>query len=367
MARILILNVQVPFVHGGQDVLVNSLAKELKNREHDVDMVSLPYSAEPKETLIEQIALWRSLNLERFGGKDVDLVIPTKFPSYFTKHPKKSLWLVHQHRAIYDLYASAYSDFSDDPRDEELRNMLVEADKIAINECKFISGISQNVIKRLKDFNGITNSKTLYPPLSLGNKYYSGESQPYIISVARLCRIKRVDLMLKALPQIHQHVKFKIVGKPDEPGIMEYLENEVKKHHLENRVEFLGRVSDEELLRLYANASAVFYGPHNEDYGYVTLEAMASSKPVVSCLDSGGVLEFLRHEENSLITHPTTDALASAFNRLIEYPEFAQQLGKRGRRDIEELGLLETGWDLIIDNLLSPLGNLDIKPCKLRD
>lgn len=357
MARILILNVQVPFVHGGQDVLVHSLQKELVSRGHDVDIVALPYSAEPKEGLLQQIAHWRALPLTRFAGKDVDLLIATKFPSYFAKHPRKSLWLVHQHRPIYDLFAGGYSDFSDDPRDEALRAMLVDADKKAISEFQCITGISKNVIKRLKEFNGI-DGQPLYPPLSLGDRYYHAESQPYFLSVGRLCRIKRVDLMLKAMPHVHQHYKLKIVGKPDEPGIMDYLNNEIAKHHLENRVEFLGRVSDEDLLKLYAECTGVFYGPHDEDYGYVTLEGMASSKPLVSCTDSGGVLEFLQHEKNSLIVHPTSDALSQACNRLIEDQEFALQLGIQGRKDIEELGLHTQGWDTVVDTLLKPLENL---------
>lgn len=354
MARIIVLNVQVPFVHGGQDVLVNSLIKELKLRGHEADVVAIPYAAEPKELLAEQIAFWRALPLTRFGGKDVDLIISTKFPSYFAKHPAKSLWLVHQHRPIYDLYAGSYSDFSDDPRDEALRELIVKADKQAISECQCVSGISKNVINRLEKFNGV-KGEVLYPPLSQGNNYYTDEAEPYFLSVSRLCRIKRVDLMLKALPGIHNNFKLKIVGKPDEPGIMDYLNNEIKKHHLEERVEFLGRVSDEELLELYAKSYGVFYGPHDEDYGYVTLEAMASSKPVISCNDSGGVLEFLKHNENALISNPTTEGIASSCNQLIENKELAIKLGKRGREDFEKLGLHEQGWDNVIDTLLRPI------------
>ena len=114
MANILILGVKVPFSHGGQDVLVGSLLHELKNRGHDVDVVELPYNIPEKAHLINQAALWRALDLSSFAGKDVDLVIATKFPSYYAKHPKKSLWLVHQLREIYDLHSGSFSNFSDD-------------------------------------------------------------------------------------------------------------------------------------------------------------------------------------------------------------------------------------------------------------
>ncbi|MCB0335171.1 MAG: glycosyltransferase family 4 protein, partial [Bdellovibrionales bacterium] len=284
--------------------------------------------------------------------------IPTKFPSYFTSHPVKSLWLVHQHRPLYDLYAGRYSDISDDPRDEAFRRMLVEADSKVIGECAYISGISKNVINRLENFNGI-KGEVLYPPLSQGDRYFCKDAEPYVLSVGRICSIKRVDLMLKALPIVHQHVKLKIVGTADEPGIMDYLNNEIDKHHLWERVEFLSGIDDAGLLDLYARSMAVYYAPHNEDYGYVTLEAMASSKPVLTASDSGGTLEFITHERNGLIVEPTTDAIGHGLNRLIENPEFAVQLGLQGRADVEQTGLLGGDWDKVVDGLLSPLTTKD--------
>lgn len=354
MANVLVLGVKVPFTRGGQDVLVKTLCDELKRRGHKADTVELPLSVFPKESFLRQAAIWRALDLSEFGGEEVDLVIATKFPSYYVSHPRKSLWLVHQHRAVYDLYGSRYSDFSDDPRDEALRRKLINGDNEVIRECSFVSGISKNVVNRLKEFNGI-DGVPLYPPLPLAGSYRTAEAEPFILSVGRICAIKRVDLILKALPFIHRFAKLKIVGQPDEPGVMDYLQNEIDKHHLWDRVEFVGRASDEELLDLYARCSAVYYAPHNEDYGYVTLEAMASSKPVVTAHDSGGVLEFIRNEENGIITAPTSEAIGKAVNRLLEDEEFAKRLGAQGRADLDALGLEESGWDPIIDGLLSPL------------
>ena len=136
---------------------------------------------------------------------------------------------------------------------------------------------------------------------------------------------------------------------------MDYLHNEIAKHHLTERVEFHGRVSDQDLLDLYARSLAVYYAPHDEDYGYVTLEAMASSKPVVTAHDSGGVLEFVTHEQQGLVVEPTTDCIGHAVNRLVENREYAAQLGKNGRAFIDSAKMLESGWDQIISSLLSPL------------
>jgi glycosyltransferase involved in cell wall biosynthesis len=354
VANILVLGVKIPFNRGGADALTNTLVRELKNRGHDVDTVELPLAYIKSANFLSQAAIWRNLELEHLGGKKVDLVIGTKFPTYYAKHPKKSLWLIHQHRAAYELHGTRYSDFSDDARDEALRQMIIEGDTKTITECKFISGISRNVMDRLERFNGIRGA-VLYPPLPLGDKYRNTAQDNYILSVGRLCNIKRIDLMIKAMPMIHQSLKLKIVGTPDEAGVLEYFKSEISKHHLEPRVEFLGKVSDEDLLNLYARALAVYYAPFDEDYGYVTLEAMASSKPVITAVDSGGTLEFVKDMENGLVVAPNSEAVAAAVNKLVEDPSLAAKLGSCGRIMIEQTGLNKTGWDLIIEGLLSPL------------
>lgn len=355
MARILVLGVKIPFTSGGQEALVGSLVKELRNRGHQADTIELPLSLLPKEKLLNQAALWRTIDLEVFGGEKTDLVIATKFPTYYAKHPKKSLWLVHQHRAMYDLYGSRYSDISDEPRDEELRKLIRDGDSKVIGECAYVGAISRNVAERLRLHNGI-KAEVLYPPLPLGDRYRSGNYENYVLSVGRLCSIKRVDLMIKSLPVIHNFVKLKVVGAEDEPGVMRYFQNEIDKHHLWKRVEFLGKVSDEALLDLYSKALAVYYAPHNEDYGYVTLEAMASSRPVITASDSGGALEFIKHMESGLVAEPNVDSISRAVNLLVEDRSLPSKLGAAGRLGIEDSGLLGGSWDKVVNGLLSPLG-----------
>ena len=356
MARILVLGVKVPFSSGGQEVLVGSLIKELKARGHEADLVELPFQAPPKDNLLKQAALWRAVDFESFGGQPVDLVIATKYPSFYARHPRKSLWLVHQHRPVYELFSGPFSDFSDNPDDEAIRRAVHEADTKAIAECSFVSGISGNVVQRLEQFNGL-KGEVLYPPLPQGGRYRSEEAGDYVLSVGRICGIKRVDLLIKCFSKVNAPLKLRIVGAPDERGIMDYLNSELNAHSLHSRVEFLGRVSDEELVDLYARAFAVAYIPYNEDYGYVTLEAMASGRPLITTNDSGGVLEFARDGENGLILEPRPDAISAGINSLLADRERAAAMGQAGRQFIESEGLMEQGWEKVIKGLLSPLEN----------
>lgn len=354
MARILVLGVKVPFSHGGQDVLVATLVKELQRRGHEADVIALPYNPLPKQNLVTQAAMWRALDLENFCGKEIDLVIATKFPSYYARHPRKSVWLVHQQRSIYELYGTQYSDIGDDPRDEALRRMLTDGDTKVLGECAYRSSISRNVADRLVAFSGL-ESEVLYPPLPLGNAYRREKSEPYILSVGRICRIKRLDMMINALAQT-PGLQLKVVGVSDEPDAMQFFSNEVRKHGLDSRVEFLGRVDDEQLLTLYARALAVFYAPYNEDYGYVTLEAMASGKPLITARDSGGTLEFVQDGCNGFIVDPTADAVANVCNQLRDDSSLAERVGTEARNFIERAGIAESGWERVIERLLSPLG-----------
>jgi glycosyltransferase involved in cell wall biosynthesis len=353
MARILVLGVKVPFSHGGQDVLVATLIKQLQSRGHEADLIALPYNPLPKQNLITQAAMWRSLDLENFCGQAIDLVIATKFPSYYARHPRKSVWLVHQQRSIYELYGGQYSDIGDDPRDEAMRRMLSDGDTKVLGECAYRSSISKNVADRLQAFNGLS-SEVLYPPLPLGDRYRSEEAEPYILSVGRICRIKRLDLMINALA-LTPGLRLKVVGVADEADALQFFKNEIRKHDLDARVDFLGRVSDDELIGLYAKSLAVFYAPFNEDYGYVTLEAMASGRPVITAHDSGGTLEFVTHEQNGFVVAPTAEAIAEVCNRLRQDPGLARVIGSRGRQYIEQSGIIQAGWDRVVEGLLSPL------------
>ncbi len=352
-ANILIVTAQVPFTKGGVELQVELLRRELELRDYTADVVSLPFGAIPKETLLNQVAIWRALDLTAFAGRKVDLVIATKFPSYMVKHPCKVLWLVHQHRQLYDLYGTRFTDFHSNMADEALRQLIVRADEIALRECKRIYTISPNVTERLRAFLGI-ESTPLAPPLPLGTAYRVGDPQDYILSVGRLCSSKRVDLIIKAMAQIAPELKLKIAGVADEPGIESYLESEIDKHHLWERVEFLGRVNDQTLLSLYARAFAVYYAPFDEDYGFVTLEALASGRPLVTAHDSGGVLEFIRDEENGLIVEAHEQAIANAMNRLFTDRSLYERLA-RGAKESQ----VHPSWDEVIGeltNVLDPVG-----------
>ncbi len=71
-----------------------------------------------------------------------------------------------------------------------------------------------------------------------------------------------------------------------------------------DRVRFEIDVTDARLYQLYEEALGVYYGPFDEDYGYVTLEGFAADRPVVTLADSGGPLEFVADGDTGLVARP---------------------------------------------------------------
>jgi glycosyltransferase involved in cell wall biosynthesis len=91
------------------------------------------------------------------------------------------------------------------------------------------------------------------------------------------------------------------------------------------------------------------YPPFDEDYGYVTLEAMLSSKPVITCLDSGGPLEFVLHGQTGLVAEPTPQSLAACMDRLWSDRGKARAFGIAGRDHYQSLGI---SWKNVVARLI---------------
>jgi glycosyltransferase involved in cell wall biosynthesis len=91
------------------------------------------------------------------------------------------------------------------------------------------------------------------------------------------------------------------------------------------------------MLAHLARCRAVAFPPWNEDYGFVTVEAFACAKAVITCSDSGGPSELVRDGQNGFVTAPNPDALAAAMWRLIADRTLAIRLGEAGAGDVAKM------------------------------
>ncbi len=341
--RVLVCEAQTPFLTGGAEYHVRSLVQELLNRGYEASLVSVPFKSYPKQEILTHAAAWRLLDLSESNGTPIDLVITTKFPTYFARHPNKVSWLIHQHRSAYELCGTQFGDFDHTELDVGLREKLVTLDCAMLKECTRRFTNARNTSNRLKKYNGLT-SEPLYHPPRLANRLRSGPYGDYMLSVGRLEVIKRTDLLVKAMPFVDPPVRLVVAGDGTQRTA---LEKSVEELGVTDRVEFRGTVSDDELVELYAGALGVAYAPFDEDYGYVTLEAFLARRPVVTADDSGGTLEFVVDGTNGFVCAPDPEAVADRFNRIAADRRLASSLGSAGFERARQIT-----WDGVIEKLV---------------
>lgn len=339
--NILILHSQVPYFRGGAELLVDGLRCALEERGHRTDVVSIPLTWNPPEMLLSNALIWRMTDVTQSNGIPVDMVICTKYPTWAARHPRKVLWLVHQHRQAYDLFGSPHSELGGDQCSNSIRRRVVDIDRRGMLECERRFAISANVASRLSRYTGV-EADPLYPPVprsGLKPEAY----EPFVLSAARLDGLKRVDKLIDAWRHVDPSLRLVIASDgPDR----EELVRRIRSSDLSDRVMFTGRISDEELTDLYNRCRAVYYAPLDEDYGYSAVEAMSAAKPVITAPDSGGVLEFVEHGRSGLVTELTPEGLSTVINQLANETS-ARELGSKGAASLPDLS-----WDRVVSNLL---------------
>jgi len=341
--RVIVCEAQVPFVSGGAEIQARELVNALRERGYEVERVAIPFKWYPKSEILAHAAAWRLLDLSESNGQSIDLVIATKFPTYFVRHPNKVTWLTHQYRGAYDLSGTPFGDFHHTEGDVGLKDRILRLDGEMLGECRRLYTIARNTATRLATFNGL-QADVLYPPPRLASRLHAGPSRDYVLAVGRLETLKRPDLLVRAVPFFDSGFRLIVAG--DGP-LRTALEETAQQLGINGRVEFAGRVDDATLVELYAGALGVVYAPYDEDYGYVTLEGFLSGKPVVTATDSGGTLEFVEDGVNGVVCEPTPEAIGAAVNTLINDRQRAARLGQAGFERARTIT-----WTGVIDKLV---------------
>jgi glycosyltransferase involved in cell wall biosynthesis len=343
---IVVCEAQVPFVHGGAEVHVRELMRELNAHGYQVELVSVPFKWYPKEEILPHAAAWRLLDLSESNGRPIDLVIASKFPTYFVRHPNKVAWLIHQYRAVYELCGTEYSDFGHNEQDVGLRDTLIRLDTEMLGECRHIFANAGNTANRVRKYNGLSAEALYHPPRLAGRLAAADVTYgDYVLSVGRIESVKRVDLLVSAMARVDKPIRLVVAGDGTQRANVERVAADAG---VADRVEFLGTVEDERLLALYRDALAVLYPPFDEDFGYVTLEGFLSRKPVITASDSGGPNEFVVDGVNGIVCAPVPEAFADAINTVARDKRRAASMGSAGYDRARTIT-----WDGVIEKLVS--------------
>ncbi len=347
--RVGIATVQVPFVRGGAELLAEGLLGALREAGHRAEIISMPFKWYPAARVPEHMLAARLMQVEESVGQRIDRLIGLKFPAYLMPHRSKRLWLLHQHRSAYDFWDAPFSDLMHAPDGAHVRAAIRAADDGLLGECEALYTISRPVSDRLRRFNGVESEPLHHPPPG-ADRLRPGAYGEYILFPSRLNESKRQHLAVEALALAREPVRLCFIGAGDAPEYERVVRARCTALGLDGRVEWRGAVGEAERLSLYAGCLAVMFPPLEEDYGYVTLEAMLCAKAVLTTEDAGGPLEFVVDGHNGLVCPPTPAALAAALDRLWAHRARTQAWGRTGCQHYADLRL---GWPQVLDRLLS--------------
>ena len=323
---------------GGAEKFYQALTRALCIAGAQAEQLNILGDESTFETIEETYLRFYDLDLTAYDG-----VISTKAPGYVVRHPNHITYLQHTIRAYYDMFDTVFSYVTPEILRQREQVFLLDAGSLSFPRTRKVFVIGHEVRNRLQHFIGI-DSEVLHESL-VDEIFHCGQFGDYIFLPGRLHRWKRVDLIIKAMRYVQSPLKFKIAGIGED-------EDELKKLASDDsRINFLGRVSDKELVDLYANTLAVPFVPIREDFGLVTIEAFRSGKPVLTCSDSGEPTYFVQHGENGFICPPDPKKIGEKLDFFYNNKKKSREMGMSGMRSVEGLT-----WENISVKLLKALG-----------
>ncbi len=346
--RIGVLRTQVPFVTGGAERHAANLVQALNVWGHAATEVTVPFKWYPGPVLTDHILAAKMLDLTEVEGVAVDQLIGLKFPAYLVPHENKQFWVIHQHRQAYDMWDSGHSDLLHDPDGGALRDLIWEEDRAAFSASPHpLYANSNNVAARLTRYLDLPSTPLYHPPPN-AERMQTGSYGDYLFAPGRINPSKRLELILDALAAAGSSIRLVVAGVAENPTYQDDLLKRALELGVEGQVTWLGGVDDDTLLRHYAEARGVVFVPRDEDYGYITLEAMLAAKPLITVQDAGGPLEFITHGQEGLVTAPNPGDLGAAFAQLMGDAAAAEAMGQAGHARYAEMNI---SWDHVVETL----------------
>lgn len=372
-----------PLVLGGAENLWAGMVEWLNGEGgHEAELLKLPVR---ETSLVDLVA-----GYEAFAMLDLypyDAVISSKYPAWMVTHPNHSVYLQHTCRGYYDWYPAAQlGGIEYHGREPGIRELLrfmertwgaraslgeffarfhalrkdpaaqpellrhpgpvgravihyLDGVGLALSAIRRYCTIAQAVKRRPGYFPPGVDVKVVHHPINKTGFHDAGDE--YFFTASRFYPSKRIELLIDAYRATDIPLPFRIAGTGGEEAMLR------ARAAGDPRIEFMGYVTDAQLIELYAKAMAVPFAPADEDFGYITLEAMLAGKPVITTTDSGGPLELVTDGETGVVAEPDAASLAAAFRKVYAERDWARALGARGRARAQEVN-----WPSVFKALL---------------
>jgi|SRR5579862_4189381 len=347
LSTIAVVTSSPPLTEGGHLVIARALVRALIDAGHEAGLVTTPSNRFGRQGAA-YLANWLTDVGVTGAGRSVDQVITLRYPSYAVRHPRHVCWLNHTMREYYDLWDDFSGRLSPQGRLKETvrRTLIRAADTYCFtHHVTRLFAQSAAVRTRLERWNGVS-AEVLHPPAP-ERAYRCDSYGDFLFFVSRLTPLKRADLVLQALAKPEAAgVRMVIAGDGEDRPKLELL---ARALDLGSRVTFAGHLDDSALIDHLSRCRAVVFPPFQEDFGFVTVEAFASSKAVITCKDSGGPLDLVTPGETGLVVEPDPARLAAAFAEVMASRDLAERLGQAAHTRSAALT-----WPSVVAKLTAP-------------
>jgi glycosyltransferase involved in cell wall biosynthesis len=199
--------------------------------------------------------------------------------------------------------------------------------KTAQDVSYFIAN-SKNVQARIKKFYR-RDSTVIYPPCDVEkiiNLTKDIKKENFFLIASRLTGAKGIEEAIRLSKKIG--FSLKIIG---ESSGFSGIENKNK-----NEVEFLGRLTDEDLYREYAKAKGFMALAKDEDFGMTVVEAQAAGTPVIAFNGGGFKESVIKNETGILIDEISEESLKEAIKKIEETKWNREKLISNAKRFSKE-------------------------------
>lgn len=245
---------------------------------------------------------------------EYDLIISSaSAESKYVRHRADTLHICYCHTPI-RYYWSDYDWYRQHPPFGRLNWLAQLALPIMIGPLRwFDARMSQRVTQYVanSDFVGERirkfykrESTTIYPPIVTDRFEARRDPQDYYVIVGRQVAYKRLDLAVDAFNELG--LPLKVAGTGEELS--------VQKPRSRDNIEYLGRVSDEELAKLFSEAKGFIFPPE-EDFGMIPVEAMSAGCPVIAYGKGGALESVVEGETGTFFAEQTPESLIEAVRR----------------------------------------------------
>lgn len=200
-------------------------------------------------------------------------------------------------------------------------------DRVAADRVDYFIGNSKYIADRIKKYYQ-RDAKVIYPPVDIDRFKIvePKEVKDYYLFVSRLVGYKKCDLVIDAFNDLD--LPLKIIGNgPDKKNL---------QRKAKSNIEFLGFLSDAELVNYYSEAKAFVFAAE-EDFGIVPVEAMASGRPVIAFGRGGATETVVEGVTGTFFKEQTKESLTATIKRFNPENYDPKQIRQRAEKFSQEI------------------------------